>query len=211
MPSNEPSPNLKLPLKILQTLEEIDAPYMVIGAFAGTIFGITRVTYDIDIIVDLQESHIQELADRYPMPRYYADPYQMRNAQQIGSKFNIIDTEEGERADLMALTFASPYKNAFSRRIRQSIVLNEKQSLEIWCARVEDIILGKLMAWQESEARRHETDIFEMLVSQYEGWVTNTIFEEELIDQEVLKIGKKAAVLWKEIKTAAHDSARRLS
>jgi len=30
---------------------------MVIGAFAATIYGISRVTYDIDIIVDLSEEH----------------------------------------------------------------------------------------------------------------------------------------------------------
>ncbi len=44
------SPDLGLFLDILQTLEALDIPYMIIGAFAGTVYGVTRVTYDIDIV-----------------------------------------------------------------------------------------------------------------------------------------------------------------
>jgi hypothetical protein len=62
------SADLSLCLNILQTLERINAPYMIIGAFAGTFYGINRVTYDIDIVVDLSEEHVQALSDSYPLP-----------------------------------------------------------------------------------------------------------------------------------------------
>ena len=45
---NERTPDLSLFLDILQTLEAIGAPYMIIGAFAAAVYGITRATYDID-------------------------------------------------------------------------------------------------------------------------------------------------------------------
>ena len=96
---NERSPDLSLFLDILHTLEAIDAPYMIIGAFAATVYGITRVTYDIDIVVDLREQHIQALCKAYPLPRYYADPLQMRDSIRLGIMFNIIDTTRGEKAD----------------------------------------------------------------------------------------------------------------
>ncbi|MBC8255399.1 MAG: hypothetical protein H8E35_15420 [Ardenticatenia bacterium] len=35
--------------KVLQALEEIEAPYMIVGAFAGLAFGVNRATFDIDI------------------------------------------------------------------------------------------------------------------------------------------------------------------
>ena len=41
---NEYPPDLSLFLDILQTLEAIGAPYMVIGAFAGAVYGVTRTT-----------------------------------------------------------------------------------------------------------------------------------------------------------------------
>ena len=67
---NERPPDLGFFLDILHTLEAIGAPYMIIGAFAATVYGITRVTYDIDIVVDLDEEHIEALAAAYPPPRY---------------------------------------------------------------------------------------------------------------------------------------------
>jgi hypothetical protein len=84
MPSKSDSP-LTFFLDILLKLESLEIPYVIIGGFAASIYGITRTTFDIDIIVNLEERHIRALADAYPLPRYYADPHQMRNAMQIGS------------------------------------------------------------------------------------------------------------------------------
>ena len=53
---------------------------MVIGGFAATLYGITRATYDIDIVVDLKEQHIIALVAAYPAPRYYAGPTPSRCA-----------------------------------------------------------------------------------------------------------------------------------
>ncbi len=53
--SSGDEPDLTLFLDILRTLERISAPYMVIGGFAATLYGITRTTYDIDMVVDLKE------------------------------------------------------------------------------------------------------------------------------------------------------------
>lgn len=80
---------------ILHTLDGLNIPYVVIGAFAGSLYGITRVTFDVDIMVDLHESHIEALAAAYPPPRYYADPVQMHDSIRHGTLFNIIDTSAG--------------------------------------------------------------------------------------------------------------------
>lgn len=63
MPKNG-NPDLSLFLDILKTLESLDIPYMIIGAFAGTVYGVTRVTYDIDMVVDLNDAHIEALVHR---------------------------------------------------------------------------------------------------------------------------------------------------
>ena len=61
-------------VEIVHALDEIGAPYMIVGAFGGYAFGISRTTYDIDILVDLRSQDFDALADRFPLPRYYADP-----------------------------------------------------------------------------------------------------------------------------------------
>ena len=208
---NEHLPDLSLFLDILQTLEAIGAPYMVIGAFAGAVYGITRITYDIDIVVDLDEEHIEALVAVYPPPRYYADPVQMRDSIRMGIMFNIIDTTRGEKADLVPLTMASRYRKAFGRRVRQTVEIPGVGPLAIWCARPEDVIVGKLMAWGEGRSRKHETDIYEMMVFHYLGADSALIvkLDEAYVDAQARTLGEDVAELWEAVKAAARQEAER--
>jgi len=203
------APDLSFFLDILQTLEDIDAPYMIIGAFAAAVYGVSRTTYDIDIVVELDEEHIEALAAAYPVPRYYADPEQMRNAIRTGIMFNIIDTSRGEKADLVPLTMASRYRQAFQRRMRQTVDTPDMKPLQVWCARPEDVIVGKLMAWVEGRSRKHETDIYEMIVFIYLGLdpMLSKEFDEAYLDAQVLQLGQDAVELWRKVKEAAREEA----
>jgi len=208
---NEPAPDLSLFLDILRTLEAIDAPYMIIGAFAAAVYGTTRTTYDIDIVVDLNEEHIEALVAAYPLPRYYADPVQMRDSIRLGIMFNIIDTSRGEKADLVPLTMASRYRRAFQRRVRQMVEVPGAGPFEVWCARPEDVIVGKLMAWAEGRSRKHETDIYEMMVFHYLGVdpVSSAAFDEAYVDAQAGAMGEQVVELWKTVKDAARQEASR--
>lgn len=195
-------PDFSLFLDILQTLERIDAPYMVIGAFAATIYGISRVTYDIDIIVELSEEHIGALSESYPLPRYYADPVMIRNSIEMGIMFNIIDTERGEKADLVPLSGTLDYRPAFARRVRQLVEIPGAEPFEIWCARPEDVIHGKLLAWKEGHSRKHETDIFDMIIFHFLNEPEDSLLEEE-IDKIAKTLGEETNQFWQKIKLDA--------
>lgn len=208
MPAEE-KPDLSLFLDILQTLERINAPYMVIGAFAATVYGITRVTYDIDIIVDLSDEHINALSDAYPLPRYYADPVMIRNSIDMGIMFNIIDTNRGEKADLVPLSGTLDYRLAFARRVRQLVEIPGAEPFEIWCARPEDIIHGKLLAWKDGRSRKHETDIFEMMVHHFLGELEDNSLDERFIDEIAQNLGEETNQFWQKIKSEAKKDANR--
>jgi hypothetical protein len=209
--SDERTPDLSLFLDALRTLEAIDVPYMIIGAFAATLYGVTRTTYDIDIAIDLDETHIQALTAAYPLPRYYADPVQMRDAIRRGIMFNIIDTDRGEKADLIPLTMTPYYAQAFRRRVRQAVEVPGIEPFQVWCARPEDVIVGKLMAWAEGRSRKHETDIYEVMVFHYLGAspTPGERFDEAYIDARAGMLGEDVAKLWKAIQDAASREARR--
>ncbi|HOC22594.1 MAG: hypothetical protein GYA30_06470 [Chloroflexi bacterium] len=202
------SPDLGLFLDILQTLEALDIPYMIIGAFAGTVYGVTRVTYDIDIVVDLDNAHIDALADAYPAPRYYADPYQMRSSVAMGIMFNIIDSERGEKADLIPLTMASPYRTAFQNRVRQTVETPDGEPFDVWCARPEDVIVGKLMAWAEGRSRKHESDIHEMLVYDALGFLAplGLTLDEAYVERRAAQLGADVLEFWRMLKAAARKA-----
>lgn len=208
---NKSDPDLSLFLNILQKLEILDIPYVIIGGFAATIYGITRTTYDIEIIVDLKEEHIQALSDAYPLPRYYADPYQKRPAMTQGSSFNIIDTERGEKADLFPVTMETRYLPAFENRIRQTVELPNMDPFAVWVARPEDVIVGKLMAWAELRSNRHESDIYELMVTQYLGATPplEPPFDESYIDAQAKSLGNDVFHFWQSLKEAARQESER--
>jgi len=203
------NPGLNLFLDILLKLESLEIPYAIIGGFAATMYGITRATFDIDIVVNLKEKHIQALSAAYPLPRYYADPYQMRNAMQIGSSFNIIDSSRGEKADLFPLTMDLRYKPAFENRIRRMVDLPGMEPFAVWAARPEDVIIGKLMAWDEGRSERHTSDIFEMMLFHYLGGELGIGFDKQYVTERAQAISAEAADIWKLIETAAQEEAAR--
>ena len=203
---NERYGSFSLFLDILHTLEAIGAPYVVIGAFAATIYGSTRATHDIDMIVDLSDEHIRALVEAYPAPRYYADLEQMRDSVRRGVMFNIIDADRGEKADLVPLSMGRRYRRALANRVRQRVAVSGIEPFEIWCARPEDVIVGKLMAWDEGRSRKHESDILQMMVLHYSGAGAGPL-EEAYIDGQAQLLGPQVAALWAAIKQAARQEA----
>jgi hypothetical protein len=203
--------DLSLFVDILRTLEAIGAPYMIIGAFAAATYGSTRVTYDIDIVVDLSADHVQRLADAYPSPRFYADPEQMRDSIRRGMMFNIIDSSRGEKADLIPLTMAVHYARAFQRRVQQVVELPGGESFRVWCARAEDVIVGKLLAWAEGHSRKHESDIREMLIFNSLEAATRSVpgIDLAFVDAVAGRLGEEVAELWQTIKRSAREEAER--
>jgi hypothetical protein len=185
-------------IKVVQALDEIQAPYMIIGAFAGLAFGITRATFDVDILVDLRSQDADALSARFPLPRYYADPEMIRNSVRLGVMFNLIDTEEGVKADLVPLKREPDYRPAFSRRVRQTLRDEAGNRFEAWCAQPTDIIVGKLEAWNEGRSAKHPADIFQMLVFELSGLGDQPI-DLDLITGEAGRLGRETLTLWQEL------------
>jgi hypothetical protein len=65
------------------------------------------------------------------------------------------------------------------------------------------------MAWAEGHSRKHETDIFEMLVFHYlETASTQSMsFEESYVDTQAKELGQEVVEFWKTVKQAAQEKA----
>jgi hypothetical protein len=205
----ERASDLSLFLDILCTLEQIGAPYAIIGAFAGAVYGATRTTYDIDIVVDLSGVHVQALAAHYPPPRYYADPEQMRDSMCSGIMFNIIDGERGEKADLLPVTMHPEYRQVLASRVRHRVEVPGRAPFAAWFARLEDVIIGKLMAWAESHSQKHESDIYQMLVFHYLGLDPDLTLDEHAVARVATALGVAVSELWRATRSAAQEEAER--
>ncbi|MDP2950201.1 MAG: hypothetical protein Q8P22_11755 [Chloroflexota bacterium] len=208
--TSQDSPDRGLFFKTLRTLERLNVPYMIVGAFAATLYGLNRSTFDIDIVVDLGEDHLTSLALAFPLPRYYADPEQMRDSLQHGMLFNIIDTTSGEKADLVPLGRTGRDRIAFGRRRRRSIDLPGQPSLAIWCASPEDVIVGKLAAWSEGRSRKHPDDIHQMLLflSKVGPEADEPALDMAYVETSARAIGNEALSLWRALVKFAEGAQR---
>jgi hypothetical protein len=82
---------------------------------------------------------------------------------------------------------------------------------EVWCARPEDVIVGKLMAWAEGRSRKHETDVYEMMVFLYleADPALSVDFDPAYVDDQARALGEDVVELWEAIKAAAREEAGR--
>jgi hypothetical protein len=182
-------------VQIVKALDEIGAPYMIVGAFGGYPFGITRVTFDIDILVDLREQDFEALSQKFPLPRYYADPEMMKNSTEMGIMFNIIDTNEGIKADLVPLKREPEYEVAFKRRVRRNFVDPAGNAFTAWVAQPTDIIIGKLEAWNEGRSDKHPKDIYSMIVFDLSD-LSDLSIDYKLVAKEATRIGRETLEMW---------------
>lgn len=195
-------------IRVTKALDEIGAPYMIVGAFGGTIFGITRATNDIDIIVDLHEKDIKSLSQKFPLPRYYADPEMIQNSIEMGIMFNIIDSSEGYKADLVPLKREPEYELAFERRIRETFTDESGQPFEAWVAQPTDIIIGKLHAWKEGKSDKHPKDIFAILYFCLRGYSTHDVDLEE-VTKQAARVGRETLEMWNKTLARAKEEIKK--
>jgi hypothetical protein len=195
-------------VQIVKALDEIGAPYMIVGAFGGYPFGITRVTFDIDILVDLREQDFDALSQKFPLPRYYADPEMMRNSTEMGIMFNIIDTNQGIKADLVPLKREPDYEVAFERRVRRDFVDPAGNAFTAWVAQPTDIIIGKLEAWSEGRSDKHPKDIRAMLAFDLSG-SSDVPIDYEMVTKEAMRIGQETLEMWNKTLTKAQDEIQK--
>jgi hypothetical protein len=191
-------------VQVVKALDELGAPYMIVGAFGGYPFGITRVTFDIDILVDLREEDFDALSQRFPLPRYYADPEMMRNSVRMGIMFNLIDTNEGIKADLVPLIREPDYQLAFDRRVRRDFVDPAGNSFSAWVAQPSDIIIGKLNAWNEGRSDKHPKDIYAMLAFDLSG-ASDLSIDYDMVTKEAAHIGRETFEMWNQVLAKAKD------
>jgi hypothetical protein len=180
---------------------------MIVGAFAAQAFGVTRSTFDVDIVVNLNDDQIVALAERFPPPRYYADIEMMKDSMRRGLMCNVIDSAAGVKADLVPVGLDPEAQTAFGRRIRRVIGEVEGQRWEVWCAQPTDIIIAKLRAWMEGRSNKQADDIYSLLAFALSGLSNNPV-DVAAITEAATRMGDEASRLWKGVIARAERDTR---
>ncbi len=124
--------------RMAQLLETAGIPFMLAGSHGSSYHGQPRATNDVDLVIDPTAEQLERflalLGDQY-----YADPQTAREALRRRSLFNVVDFDEGWKADLI-LRKDRPFSVEELKR-RQ---LGTYHGYSVPIASPEDVILTKL-------------------------------------------------------------------
>ncbi len=149
---------------VIDVLEQLDIPYMVVGGFAAILYGEPRLTIDVDIVVDMKPEHIEPFVTAFPIADYYVNKEGIRDSLRRRYPFNVIQPATGAKVDLVPLPHDPFTTAAFQRRHRLQYDQTGNTATFIT---PEDIILAKLIAFQETESDKHLRDARGVLVTQW--------------------------------------------
>jgi len=147
--------------RVVEVLEQLGIPYMVVGGFAAIFYGEPRLTLDVDIVVDMKEEHMEPFVATFPVPDYYVSAEGIRDSPRRQYPFNVIQPATGAKIDMMPLTTDPLTLGAFQRR--QRIPYDQAGHTAIFIS-AEDLVLSKLSAFQETGSERHLRDARGVLI-----------------------------------------------
>jgi hypothetical protein len=140
----------------------LNIPYAIGGSLASSVYGEIRSTYDVDISVHLNPSHIKPFVAAFEKLEWYIFAEGIQRAITDGSSFQVIDGSLGLKADFFALS--SPPTSRQQRtldRVRRLRYGDGDQSAYFMSP--EDVILYKLEWYQLGKSEKHLRDISAML------------------------------------------------
>lgn len=140
---------------VISMLESGGFAYMVVGSLASSTYGEPRMTNDIDIVIDLPPADLPRLLSAFPPSDYYASEDAARQAIRDSGQFNVIHPDSGNKIDFMIARHDTWGRLQLAQRQRELVV----PGLEGFVARPEDIIISKMMYYDEGGSEKHLRDI----------------------------------------------------
>lgn len=139
-------------------LESIDIEYALVGSIATMSYGEPRATLDIDVVVAMGTSELEDLQKLFPAPDFYLSPDAAREAVRSKAQFNVIHPESGMKVDFFVAGDAVG-ASQIRRRLRRTIL----PGVQAWCSPPEELIVKKLSYYEKGASDKHLRDIASML------------------------------------------------
>jgi hypothetical protein len=170
--------------EVVRKLDSIKVPYMLSGSLAMGFYTVARSTYDIDLVVHLKESDIDNMEALFK-DDYFYKPAVIQEVRRNGM-FNIISTKGGFKIDFILVKNDEYSQQAFQNRISLT-----DYGEPIFVISPEDLIIAKLKWIQDLYSERQYNDIKNLLsggkpnLSYIKLWIekmnlnTYKLFEDE--------------------------------
>jgi hypothetical protein len=141
--------------RVVATCESMKLEYFITGSVASMFYGEPRLTADIDVVVVMPSWSVKDFCAAFPEPDFYVNAEAARESISQGGPFNIIHIAAGAKADIIAMK-GEPFEESCLSRARRIQLLPDLSAMVI---SAEDIILSKLLFYQEGGSDKHLRDI----------------------------------------------------
>jgi hypothetical protein len=147
-------------LRVIDALEALGVPYMVVGSLSSNVYGVPRSTQDADFVVQLGSEPISRLINQLG-PSFRLDP-QMTFETTTLTKRHILEVVGIPfKIELFHLS-DDPHDQERFRRHRRMKTLNREVNLPT----AEDVIITKLRWWQSARRSKDWDDARDVVAVQ---------------------------------------------
>ena len=129
---------------VTSRLDLAGVPYMVSGSLALGYYAQPRMTRDIDVVVELDDTGVQRVVAAFSAD-FYCDEDAVRRAVATRRLVNLVHLESAYKVDLIVRKDSEYRRVEFRRRRRLSV-----GGVDVWLAAPEDLLLSKLVWAGES-------------------------------------------------------------
>lgn len=143
--------------KVTKLLQWLKIPYLVTGGVAVVVWGRPRYTADIDLVIELKKEKTKKFIAALAKEGYI-DEDVVNEAIKLQSEFNFIDNESGMKVDFWILKDSDFDKSRLNRAVAR-IIFGQK----VYFSSPEDLILKKMLWFNESKSNRQLEDIHSIM------------------------------------------------
>jgi hypothetical protein len=153
------SEEIKLIKKIANRMESAGIEYMMTGSMALALYSRPRMTRDIDIVVQIVPSGIEDVVNLFK-DEFYIDRESVRKAVLERGMFNIIHTETVIKVDMIVRKDEDYRVEEFLRRRKIDM-----DGTKVWVVAPEDLVLSKLVWAKQSDSELQFKDVRQVLAN----------------------------------------------
>jgi len=136
---------------VIDALEVLGVPYMLVGSFASNFYGIPRATQDADFVLQLKETSVKDIAEQLG-PRFRLDPQMSFEPVTATTRYVIQVADISFYVEFFLLSEDAHDQERFPRRRRVRLL-----DRDTFVPSVEDVIVTKLR-WSRQGLRSKDVD-----------------------------------------------------
>lgn len=179
-------------------LEHHKIEYIVTGSVASIVYGEPRLTHDIDLVVLLSSTQIDDFISAFPSSLFYCPPKEIiinESKRSNRGHINLIHHDTGFKGDIYFAGKEDIQLWALQNK-RTVTFLGKNLSL----APPEYVIIKKMEFYQEGNSQKHLNDIVAILRH------SKSIINLKLLDSFLA--AKKLESCWEEVKVLVRDDMK---